>query len=70
MKHHAASDDLSITTPRDIRIMRPARPTADEIERRRVVVDRIRRRRERIGPIGMRADELHHLAEADAEEQP
>ena len=42
-------------------------PTPEELERRRVVVERILARRERIGPIGIRADEWLHEAEAESE---
>jgi hypothetical protein len=51
--------------PIDIPASNP--PTDEEIERRRLVVDRMLQRRKRIGPIGIRADDLHHLAEAETE---
>jgi hypothetical protein len=38
-------------------------PTPEEIERRRQVVERIIERRERIGPIGITAEELLREAE-------
>jgi hypothetical protein len=50
--------------PVEIPSIEPATPA--EIERRRVIVERILRRRERIGPIGIRADELLHVAESEA----
>lgn len=64
VKHHAT--DYTTSTS-GLGISRPARLTAEELERRRTVIERLLRRRERIGPIGIRADELHHIAEADSE---
>ncbi len=46
----------------------PFKPaTPEEIERRRVLVARIIERRERIGPIGIRADELIRQVRAEAD---
>ncbi len=42
-------------------------PTPEELERRRLIVERILARRERVGPIGIRADEWLHEAEAESE---
>lgn len=42
--------------------------TAEEIERRRRIVERILRRRERVGPIGIRADDLLHAARDESAE--
>ena len=42
-------------------------PTREEIERRRVLYDRVRRRRAEIGPIGIRSDELIHQAREDSD---
>lgn len=43
------------------------KPTAEEIERRREVVQRMERLRERVGPIGIRADDLLHASRAESE---
>jgi hypothetical protein len=42
-------------------------PSPEELERRRVLHERILKLRERIGPIGIRADELIHEARAESE---
>ncbi len=42
-------------------------PTKAEIERRRILFERNRRLRAEIGPIGIRSDDLIHLARAEAE---
>jgi hypothetical protein len=48
--------------------MSPVTPaTPRELERRREIVQRILQRRERIGPIGIRADDLVHESRADWE---
>lgn len=43
------------------------RPTAEEIERRRIIVERMIERSDRVGPIGIRVDDLLHLAESESE---
>ena len=43
-------------------------PTCEEIERRRILYERVRRRRAEIGPIGIRSDELIHQAREDSGE--
>jgi hypothetical protein len=35
-------------------------PTPEEIERRRALVERMRQRREKIGPIGVRIEDIIH----------
>jgi hypothetical protein len=46
----------------------PAVPaTPAELARRREVIQRILRRRERVGPIGIRADDLLHESRAETE---
>jgi len=47
----------------EVPLFQPATP--EEIERRRIVVERILRRRDRVGPIGIRADDLLHMAESE-----
>lgn len=42
-------------------------PTPEELERRRIIVERIIERHDRLGPIGIRADEWLHEAEAESE---
>jgi hypothetical protein len=61
---HSASANPSLP-----RIKLPDFPpvTPEEIERRRALVARIRERRERIGPIGIPADELIHQVRAEAD---
>ena len=50
---------------RDIPPVVPA--TDKELERRREVIQRMLRRRERVGPIGIRADDLLHEARTETE---
>lgn len=53
-------DEALILLQREIPDIEPI--TAEEIERRRLIVERILRRRERVGPIGINADDLLHAA--------
>lgn len=65
--HEAINEqtEAMILLRRDIPPVIP--PTDKELERRRNVIQRILRRRERVGPIGIRADDLLHEARADSE---
>ncbi len=64
-------DNSQSDDPSPPRIKLPDFPpvTPGEIERRRVLAARIRARRERIGPIGVPADELIHQVRAEADDQ-
>lgn len=67
-KVHEATNDHSEAMAllrRDIPPVVPA--TAKELERRREVIQRILRHRERVGPIGIRADDLLHEARTETE---
>lgn len=52
--------DLPFTLPddTDVDVLQPRRATPEELERRRVIIDRIVKRREEIGPIGISVEEL------------
>jgi hypothetical protein len=68
MKHQSSvHGDPPVATYASIEVPPPVRPTAAEIERRRIVVERMLARSARIGPIGIRADDLLHEARAEAE---
>ena len=45
----------------------PEPPTPEELERRRIIIERIIERHDRVGPIGIKADDLHHIAEDETE---
>ena len=53
------SDATETTLPR-IKLPEIKPPTPEEIERRRVLFDRMIARRERIGPLGIRIEDLIH----------
>lgn len=57
--------DAAIQLRNDIPPVVP--PSASEIKRRRDVVERMTRLRERIGPVGIRADELLHESRVESE---
>ena len=63
---HRGYESRVVDLPR-IPIPLPEPPTPEELERRRIIIERILERRERVGPIGIRADDLHHIAEDEAE---
>ncbi|HYI16624.1 MAG TPA: hypothetical protein VEX37_14600 [Thermomicrobiales bacterium] len=65
MQHEPDDDDIS-TLPR-IQIPDYVPPTEEELKRRQEVIAKIHRLREKIGPIGIRADELKHQSRAEAE---
>jgi hypothetical protein len=62
-------DDPAAADESKPRIKLPSFPpvTPEEIERRRALAERIRARRERIGPIGIPADELTRQVRAEAD---
>lgn len=59
-------DDSILTIPR-IPIPEYVPPTEEELKRRQELAAKIAQLREKIGPIGIRADELLHQARAEAE---
>jgi hypothetical protein len=65
MRHESDDDDI-LTLPR-IQIPDYVPPTEEELKRRQEVAAKIHRLREKIGPIGIRADELKHQSRAEAE---
>lgn len=64
--HREHDDDTTMTLPR-IPIPEYVPPTEEELRRRQELAVKITRLREKIGPIGIRADELLHQARAEAE---
>ncbi len=64
--HHESDDDFTMTLPR-IPIPDYVPPTEEELKRRQEVIAKIHQLREKIGPIGIRADELKHQSRAEAE---
>jgi hypothetical protein len=60
-------DDNDILTLPRIPIPDYVPPTEEELKRRREVIAKIDRLREKIGPIGIRADQLKHQSRAEAE---
>jgi hypothetical protein len=70
MKRQSSDHDDSPVAVYQLTEVRPSvRPTAAEIERRRIVVERMLARSDRVGPIGIRADDLLHEARAEAESE-
>ncbi len=61
-----SDDDDILTLPR-IHIPEYVPPTEEQLKRRQVLAAKIHRLREKIGPIGIRADELKHQSRAEAE---
>jgi hypothetical protein len=61
------SDDENVFSLSRITSPEWALPTVEELKRRQEVAAKIDRRREEIGPIVIRADELKHQARAEAE---
>lgn len=68
MKHQSSGrGDPSVAVYQLNEVPPSIRPTAAEIERRRIVVERLLARSDRVGPIGIRADDLLHEARAESE---
>ncbi len=68
MKHKPFDrDDSPVAVQSRIDVPPSGRPTAAEIERRRIIVERMLARSDRVGPIGIRADDLLHEARAESE---
>jgi hypothetical protein len=59
-------DDMTLTLPK-IPIPEYVPPTEEELKRRQALIAKIDKLREKIGPIGIRADELKHQSRAEAE---
>jgi hypothetical protein len=70
MKHQSSDHgDPTVVMHPSIEVSPSGRPTAEEIERRRIVVERMLARSYRVGPIGTRVDDLLHEARAEAESE-
>ena len=61
-----SDDDFTATLPR-IPIPDYVPPTEEELKRRQELAGKMALLREKIGPIGIRADELKHQSRAKAE---
>jgi hypothetical protein len=59
-------DDTNLPIPK-IPIPEYVPPTEEELKRRQEVAAKINQLREKIGPIGIRADALKHQSRAEAE---
>lgn len=69
MQHNASEyDENEILANFSYDIPELLPPDEKELNRRRVLVERARQLRERIGPIGITTGELKHLARAEEEE--
>ena len=63
--HEATDDQLNFTLIPNKDIPPVAPVSAEEVERRRKAVEKLHRLRKRIGPIGIRADDLLHESRAE-----
>ena len=69
------NDDVRIVPPDavtdivEIELWRNEPPTPAELEQRRAAIQRIRRRRKTLPPLGMTTDELIHLVRTDDDER-
>ena len=63
--HEAADERIDALAVPPLKIPAVLRATPRELTRRRKVVQRMLERRERVGPIGVRADDLLHAARTE-----